>query len=191
MTSHVGRLVRPRRRPSLVFFLAWAAIAARPWSEATPPRPRPRASRALAAPRRTQLRADAARSRARSLQTAGRWAVHRATLARQRTQARRRLRRTQHGRRRRTPAVRVVHASAARRSPTELVMQRHCFAAMGTDVELPLDGGDERRAGSALWAAEAEFHRLESAALALPRRIPSSRRSTETARSTPGPTSSA
>ena len=76
MTSHVARLYA-LAAALLVFFVAWAAIAAHPWN-----------NRSAADPRYTALKAREQRLRAESLAVRHvldkRWAAYRARLARRR-----------------------------------------------------------------------------------------------------------
>lgn len=72
MTSHQGRLYA-LALALVVFFLAWAVVAARPWTTAATPDPR---LRELAA-REAQLRVEAARVRTI---VAARWSAYRKAL---------------------------------------------------------------------------------------------------------------
>ena len=77
MTSHVGRLYA-LAIALVVFFLTWAAVAARPWTTA---KPDPRL--AVLAAREQQLRRESAVVRS---VVQKRWAVYRAELSRRQAQ---------------------------------------------------------------------------------------------------------
>ena len=154
MVSHTGRLYS-LALALVVFFLAWAVVAAHPWG-ATASDPRLKAL----ATREAQLRHEA---RLVNQVVALRWAAYRSALKARTAQiaaakatgdaaARVRIDRiaVRDGARR--------HAAAAD-GHEDVVMQRRTFHAMGTEMELLVDAHD---AEAELDAAEAEFHRLEA-----------------------------
>ena len=151
MTSHVGRLYS-LALALFVFFLTWTAIGARPWASASVTRKDPRLA-ALAA-REQRLRHE---SVAVQRLVKHRWAVYRVQLRKRQSQiAAAKQAQAQ------ADCSRSVGASrqpAAADHDEDLVMESRRFRAMGTDIELLLDGDG---AGEALAAAESEFHRLEA-----------------------------
>ena len=125
----------------LVFFVAWAAIAAHPW--AAKPAQDPRIA-ALAA-RQHQLQVESVRVK----QDRGRALDELPPAARGATC---------NGREPRPDASICPGRQPAPARRHEVVMKRRAFHAMGTTVELVLDAHDGQRA---LDAAESEFERLE------------------------------
>ncbi len=186
MTSHTARLYA-LVGAVLVFFVAWAAIAAHPWRTQTRPRPRQD-------PRLAALQAREQRLRAESLAVKQivdrRWAVYRAQLALRKQEiaavqaanaqvparslgvrlpAHRRAGRPL--RRRRGHALGPRRHAAAADDHEDLVMQRRTFPAMGTEVELLLDAEPSAESELALAAGRAGVRAAGGAALALPPRL--------------------
>ena len=151
MTSHVARLYA-LVAGVLAFFVAWAAVAAHPWSTA---------ARASADPRLAALSAREQQIRLESIRVqkivALRWAVYRRALAAHNAAASKATAR-------RSAVAARRGAFRARRQPAPtcrdpgVVMLRRNFRAMGTDIELVVDAVD---ADESFAAAEAEFERLE------------------------------
>ena len=144
MTSHTGRLYA-LALALVVFFLAWAAIAARPGSTRTRP--------TRGSQRSPSREAAAASARATLVDSADR---SRSARSSRRVQAARRAARARRRPRRRAGARREP---AAADDHEDVVIEPARFRAMGTDIELLVDADDAERA---LDAAEDEFHRLEA-----------------------------
>ena len=180
MTSHVARLYA-LAAGVLVFFVAWAAIAAHPWqTHKAAARIRGRG----APGREHRLRAEALAVK-RVLDR--RWATYRAQLAARRQQAAQLAASRAAGRPRRPPRPSRRDAAPAD-DHEDLVMERRTFHAMGTEVELLLDappGAESREAFAAAEPSSSGWRRCSRASA----RTPSSRRSTARAGSTPGPSS--
>ena len=154
MVSHTGRLYS-LALALVVFFLAWAVVAAHPWGRtASDPR-----LKALTV-REAQLRHEA---RLVNQVVALRWAAYRNA-----SEGPHRPDRGREGTGRATARLRLVRLlvrvgarrdAAAAHGDEDVVMERRTFHAMGTEMELLVDADD---AVAAIDAAEAEFHRLEA-----------------------------
>ena len=174
MTSHVGRLYA-LAVALVVFFLAWAAIAAHPGG-------RPAARPAAGGARGPRRRSAAARAlRVKQLVRRG---ARRSTATRWRRGSGSRARSC--SRRAPAPAVRVVNLPPLD-GHEDLVIARRAFRAMGTEIELARRRRARRRRAHSTRPRRVPPAR--GAALALPGRVASCRAQPRRLRSTPDPIS--
>ena len=171
MTSHVARLYS-LAAGVLVFFVAWAAVAAHPWQTH---------KTAAQDPRYAALKVREHRLRAESLAVKRildrRWATYRAQLTLRKHEiasinaANAKARATASARvgagrgverRRRLRPLRPRRDAAAADDHEDIVMERRTFHAMGTEVELLLDVTRSAESRDALDRVEVEFERLEA-----------------------------
>ena len=156
MTNQVARLYALAAAVP-VFFVAWATVAAHPWQSHKAAASDPRV--AALQLREQRIQAEVARGEARRRPALGH--LPRAALRPQAAGGAARLRA-----RRRRPA-RPCRDPAAGDDHEDLVMEKHAFNAMGTEVELLLDARRAPRA-ERLRPGRARVRAAGSPAIALP-----------------------